>query len=74
VVRAFIKLRQSIAGNETLERKLKQLEQKLTARQNNQEKAILLLFKQIRALLLPQPQGGASKRSIGFRSQINKST
>ncbi len=67
VVRAFVKLRQSIVGNEGLEQKLEELEEKLTARQNDQEKAILALFKQIRALLVPKADASSSKRSIGFR-------
>ena len=65
VVRAFVKLRELAIGNELLERKLKELEHKLTKRQDVQEKAILQLFKQIRAMLLPNAE--SSKRQIGFR-------
>ena len=64
VVRAFVKLRELAIGNQALERKLAELERKLTARQDIHEKAILQLFKQIRALLLPDK---SSKRQIGFR-------
>lgn len=66
VVRAFVKLRELAAGNELLERKLEELEHKLTKRQDVQEKAILQLFKQIRALLLPVDTK-PSKQQIGFR-------
>ncbi|HKR11110.1 MAG TPA: ORF6N domain-containing protein [Pyrinomonadaceae bacterium] len=66
VVRAFVKLRELATGNEALERKLRELERKLTARQDIHEKAILQLFKQIRALLLPIDTK-PSKRQIGFR-------
>lgn len=68
VVRAFVKLRESIIGNEALQQKLEELERKLTARQNDQEKAILVLFKQIRELLLPHAQERSRKTPIGFRT------
>jgi hypothetical protein len=67
VVRAFVKLRELAIGNQALERKLAELERKLTARQDIHEKAILQLFKQIRALLLPNLDPKPSKQQIGFR-------
>ena len=67
VVRAFVRLRELAAGNELLERKLEELERKLTTRQDVQEKAILQLFKQIRGLLLPDSDPKPSRKQIGFR-------
>jgi phage regulator Rha-like protein len=72
VVRAFVKLRELATGNQALERKLEELERKLTARQDIHEKAILQLFKQIRALLLPDIDPKPPKKQIGFRVQGHK--
>jgi len=68
VVRAFVKLKQMAIANEDFAQKLKELENKLTARQDLHEKAILKLISQMRALLTPSnPQSGA-KKQIGFRN------
>jgi hypothetical protein len=67
VVRAFVKLREVLAGNEQLAKKLDDLERKLTGRLDIHEKAILQLFAQIRDLLRPPPpQPKPRRRRIGF--------
>jgi uncharacterized iron-regulated protein len=67
VVRAFVKLREVMASSLELETKLKELEGKLTSRQDVHEKAILQLFSQIRELLRPAlPEPPQRRRRIGF--------
>jgi phage regulator Rha-like protein len=67
VVRAFVKLREVLASSSQLEKKLSELEDKLTTRQDVHEKAILQLFSQIRELLHPPPQQLPQRqRRIGF--------
>lgn len=67
VVRAFIRLREVLAGSRELAKKLADLERKLTARLDIHEEAILQLFAEIRNLLSPPPpQPEPKKRRIGF--------
>lgn len=67
VVRAFVKLREVLASSTELEKKLGELEGKLTTRQDVHEKAILQLFSQMRELLRPLPQQPPPRqRRIGF--------
>jgi predicted amino acid-binding ACT domain protein len=67
VVRAFIRLREVLAGSRELAKKLTDLERKLTARLDVHEEAILQLFAEIRNLLSPPPpQPEPKKRRIGF--------
>ena len=67
VVRAFIKMREMLAGNKELAKKLEDLERKLTARLDVHEEAIVQLFAEIRQLLTPPPpQPDPKKRHIGF--------
>ena len=74
VVRAFVKLREILAGSKELASKLEDLERKLTARQDVHEKAILQLFSQIRNLLTSPPTHPEQKRKqIGFRPKALKS-
>ncbi len=68
VVRAFIKLREALAGNKELAKRLENLERKLTGRIDTHEKAILQLFSEIRKLLDPPlPKAEKPKHQIGFR-------
>ena len=68
VVRAFIKLREVLAGSKALAQKLADLERKLTSRLDVHEEAILKLFTEIRKLLNPPPpQPEPKKRQIGFQ-------
>ena len=67
VVRAFIRLREVMAGNKDLAKKLADLERKLTSRLDIHEDAILQLFAEMRRLLAPSPpQPEPKKRRIGF--------
>jgi hypothetical protein len=67
VVRAFVKLREVLAGTEELAKKLDDLERKLTGRLDTHEKAIIELFARIRKLLQPPPpQTEPKRRRIGF--------
>ena len=67
VVRAFVKLREVLAGTEELAKKLEDLERKLTGRLDTHEKAIIELFARIRTLLKPPPpQPETKQRRIGF--------
>jgi hypothetical protein len=70
VVRAFVKLREILAGSKELASKPEDLERKLTARQDVHEKAILQLFSQIRNLLTSPPTQPEQKgKQIGFRAK-----
>ena len=67
VVRAFVKLREVLAGTSELAKKLDELERKLTGRLDVHEKAIIELFARIRTLLKPPPpQPEVKRRRIGF--------
>lgn len=64
VVRAFVKLRETLAETKELAQKLDELERKLTGRLDSHEKAILKLFAQIKDLLKPPPPQPTKR--IGF--------
>lgn len=67
VVRAFIKMREALAGSKELSKKLARLERKLTKRLDIHEEAILRLFAEIQELVNPPlPQPEPPKRKIGF--------
>ena len=69
VVRAFIKMRQTMAANKTLLEKLEELEKKLTKRLDAHEQAIVYVLGELRKLmeppLLPEPK----RRRIGFQRE-----
>lgn len=66
VVRAFVKMRQTMTANKALLGKLEELEKKLTKRLDAHEQAIVYVLSELRKLmeppLLPEPK----RRSIGF--------
>jgi len=67
VVRAFIKMRETLANNKALALKLVELEKKLTERLNVHERAIVHVLGEIRKLMAStQPSPEPSKRKIGF--------
>jgi ORF6N domain len=67
VVRAFVRLRELMAGNKDLAKKLAELERKITSRLDMHEEAILQLFAEMRDLLEPPPpQPEPRRRRIGF--------
>ena len=71
VVRAFIKMRETLANNKTLALKLVELEKKLTERLNVHERAIVHVLGEIRKLMAStEPSPEPSKRKIGFEVQI----
>jgi phage regulator Rha-like protein len=69
VVRAFIKMRQTMTANKALLEKLEELEKKLTKRLDAHEQAIVYVLGELRKLmeppLLPEPK----RRRIGFQRE-----
>ena len=66
VVRAFVKMRETLASNRTLAEKLAELERKLTGRLDTHEKAIVHILKEIKKLTtLPEKP----RRRIGFKAK-----
>jgi len=60
IIRAFVKLRQLVSGQKELQRKISQIERKLT----DHDDQIIELVKLIKQLLKPEPP--PRKRRIGF--------
>ena len=74
VVRAFIKMRETLANNKALALKLAELEKKLTERLNVHERAIVHVVGEIRKLMASaEPSPEQSKRKIGFEVKERKS-
>ena len=68
VVRAFIKMRETLANNKTLALKLAELEKKLTERLNIHERAIVHVLGEVRKLMASaEPSSDLPKRKIGFK-------
>ena len=80
VVRAFIKMRETLANNKALALKLAELEKKLTERLNVHERAIVHVLGAVRKLMASaEPSPDPRKRKIGFevkekaaKYQVNK--
>jgi phage regulator Rha-like protein len=79
VVRAFIKMRETLANNKALALKLAELEKKLTERLNVHERAIVHVLGEVRKLASAEPSPDPPKRKIGFevkekaaRYQVNR--
>lgn len=66
VVRAFIRMRQMLAEQRGLARKLAELEKELTSRLDIHETAINEILGQIKRLLSSPPEPQQAKRRIGF--------
>lgn len=66
VVRAFVKMRETLAQNKELAAKLAELEQNLTDRLNDQEQAIVHILGEIKKLMEPLPPDTESPREMGF--------
>lgn len=66
VVRAFVRLRDILASNKELARRLDQLERKLTTH----DQAILSILKAIRELVPPPPE--PKRRGIGFTANFDE--
>ena len=67
VVRAFIKMRETLTNNKKLALKLTDLEKKLTERLNIHERAIVHFLGEVRKLMASaEPAPEPSKQKIGF--------
>jgi phage regulator Rha-like protein len=70
VVRAFVKMREVLAQNGELAKKLAELERRLTDRLDVHEKAIVHILDEIKKLMEPlPPQPEPKRRAIGFHVQ-----
>jgi hypothetical protein len=69
VVRAFVKLREVLASNEQLERKLRELERSLVALDKKTRRQFEEVYAAIRALTAPP---AAKSRPIGFTADLDK--
>jgi hypothetical protein len=68
VVRAFVKLRELLASNAELSRRLDELESHLTQKLATHDQAITGILKMLRSLMNP-----AQTRAIGFTSDLKPS-
>lgn len=66
VVRAFIKMRQTLATTAAMTEKLNKLEKKLAGRLDVHEKAIVYVLDELRKLMQPPALPQPKKRPIGF--------
>jgi hypothetical protein len=66
VVRAFIKMRQTIAANKALTEKLDELEKKITGRLDVHEKAIVYVLGELKKLMEPPKLPEPKRRPIAF--------
>jgi phage regulator Rha-like protein len=73
VVRAFVKMREVLAGTRELAKQLKALEAKLTARLDVHESAIVEVLQRIMDNLIPPPLPEPPKRQIGFHARTTES-
>jgi len=73
VVRAFIKMRETLAGNKAMAGKLSELETKLTKRLDIHEKAIVHVLGEIKKLATAAPQPSEiQKPRIGFEAKESR--
>jgi phage regulator Rha-like protein len=72
VVRAFIKMRQTMAVNKALLAKLQALEEKLTKRLDSHEQAIVYVLTELRKLMEPAQLPEPKRKPIGFRHEEDK--
>ena len=64
IMRAFVRLREAIAGNQELARKFDELERRVSRKLESHDQAIAGILKAIRELMAPPPE--PRKRPIGF--------
>ena len=69
VVRAFIKMRQTMTATRPLLEELEELEKKLTKRLDSHEQAIVYVLAELRKLMEPPQLPEPKRRRIGFRSE-----
>jgi hypothetical protein len=71
VVRAFIKMRQTLAASAAFTEKLNELEKKLSGRVDVHEKAIVYVLGELRKLMQPPTLPAPKKRPIGFGKEVD---
>ena len=71
VVRAFIKMRETLTFNKSLNDKLNELEKKLAGRIDIHEKAIVYVLGELKKLMEPPRLPEPKRRSIGFGKEEN---
>jgi CHASE3 domain sensor protein len=68
VVRAFVQLRELLASNQELAKRLDQIEARLDKKLVSHDEAIAAILSAIRQLMHPPP---AKRRGIGFTADIS---
>jgi hypothetical protein len=66
VIRAFVKMRETLLGTRELAKKLAVLEKKLTSRLDMHESAIVQVLQELMKILNPPPPPEPPRRRIGF--------
>lgn len=66
VVRAFVRMRETLAQRKDLAARLTELERKLVARLDGHEKAIGVILQELKKLMNPAPEPEPRPREIGF--------
>lgn len=69
VVRAFIKMRQTMSANRAFLEKLQELEKQLTQRLDSHEQAIVYVLAELRKLMEPPQLPEPKRRRIGFQRE-----
>lgn len=69
VVRAFIKMRETMSTNRRLMEKLQELEKKLTKRLDSHEQAIVYVLTELRKLMEPPQLPKPKRKPIGFHRE-----
>ena len=72
VVRAFVKMRETLAGHRELAEKLAQLERRLTDRLDDHEQAIKYVLAELKKLMTAPP--GPPRKQIGFHVKERHAT
>jgi predicted amino acid-binding ACT domain protein len=67
VVRAFVKMRETLMMSKTLAEKLTELEKKLTNRLDVHEQAIVQIMREIKKLMVPLPVVEPKRHRVGFQ-------
>lgn len=70
VVRAFVRMRELLAGSREFAAELKILEAKLTARLDVHETAIVDVLRRVMELLEPPPEAAVPAKSLGFHATM----
>ncbi len=71
VIRAFVKMRETLLGTRELAKKLEALEKQLTGRLDSHEAAIVHVLQDLMQILNPPPPPpDPPRRKIGFQSPV----